>query len=211
MPYPFLCWWHHLAPFSTSYNRRRTPQELSDSRRDAIGRLTSDLSLVSDWGKANLVLFNASNTQFLQLSARHNLPDNYLLFFNDIQLSLSSTLNTLGLSLTKNLNWQFHISTLVKSASKKLDILWRLSIFFSPSQLLALYRGLIRLCMEYGLHVPGDLTHTALINRVESKVMHLINSPPLTDCLDFFLSPTQCCVFISLLLLFSCWLLFWTL
>ena len=48
--------------FSTSYNRRPTKQELSDSRRDAIGRLTSDLSLVFDWGRANLDLFIASKT-----------------------------------------------------------------------------------------------------------------------------------------------------
>ena len=97
--------------FSTSYNRRPTHQEVCDSRRDAIGRLTSDLSLVSDLGRANLVLFNASKTQFVQLFTRHNLPDNYPLFFNDIQLPLFSTLNTLCLSFTKNLNWQIHIST----------------------------------------------------------------------------------------------------
>ena len=57
--------------------------------------------------------------------------------------------------------------------------------FFSPSELLALYRGLIRLCMEYGSHVWEGSTHAALLNRVESKAFHLINSPPLTDCLDF--------------------------
>ena len=50
-----------LDPFHT-YNRRPTQQELNNSRRDAIGRLASDLSLVSDWGRANLVLFNASNS-----------------------------------------------------------------------------------------------------------------------------------------------------
>ena len=126
--------------FSTSYNRCPTQQEWSGSRRDAIGRLTSDLSLVSDWGRANLVLFNASKTQFLQLSTRHNLPDNYPLFFNDTQVPLS-TLNTLGLSFTKNLNWQFHISTLAKSVFKKLSVLWRLRPFFSPSQLLCSVQG----------------------------------------------------------------------
>ena len=42
--------------FSTSYNRHPTKQELID----AIGRLTSDLSLVSDCGRENLVLFNVS-------------------------------------------------------------------------------------------------------------------------------------------------------
>ena len=33
-------------------------------------------------------------------------------------------------------------------------------------------------------HVWENLTHTVLLNRVESKAFRLINSPPLTDCLD---------------------------
>ena len=53
---------------------------------------------------------------------------------------------------------------------------------FSRSQLLALYRGLIRPCMEYGSHVGRG--STALSNRVESKAFRLIISPPLTDSLD---------------------------
>ena len=169
--------------FSTKFDRRPTQQELINSRRDAIERLTSDLSLISDWGKANLVLFNASKTQFLHLSTRHNLPDSYPLFFDDTHLSLSSTLDILGLSFTKNLNWKLHISSLAKTASKKLGVLWRLRQHFSPPQLLTLYRGLIRPCMEYASHIWGGSTHTALLNKVESKAFRLINSPPLTDCL----------------------------
>ena len=139
MPYPLQCDDTTLH-FSTSYNRRRTEQELSDSRRDAIGCITSDRSLVSDCGWANQVLFNSSKTQFLQLFTQHNLPDNYLLFINDTQLPLSSTLNTPGLSFTKNQNLQFHIYIRAKSASKKLDVLSRLCPFFSVSQLLAYLR-----------------------------------------------------------------------
>ena len=169
--------------FSTTFTRRPTQQELIHSRRDATERLTSDLSLISEWGNKNLVKFNASKTQFLHLSTRHNLPDNYPLFFNDTQLSPSSTLNILGLSFTKNLNWKLHISSLAKSASMKLGVLWRLRQFFSPHQLLTLYRGLIRPCMEYASHIWGGSTHTALLNRVESKAFRLISSPPLTDCL----------------------------
>ena len=173
-----------ILHFSTSFPRQQSQQELHDSRRDATERLTSDLSIISEWGRANLVLFNASKTQFLHLSTRHNLPDNYPLFFNDTQLSPSSTLNILGLSFTKNLNWKFHISTLAKSASMKLGVLCRLRQFFSSSQMLTLYRGLIRPCMEYASHVWGGSTHTALLNRVESKAFRLINSPPSTDCLQ---------------------------
>ena len=47
--------------------------------------------------------------------------------------------------------------------------------FFSLSQLLALYRGLIRPYMEYSSHVWG--TRITVPNRVESKDFRLVNSP----------------------------------
>ena len=58
------------------------------------------------------------------------------------------------------------------------------SIFLSLLGALSLYRDLILPCMEYGSHVWGGLTHTVLLNMVESKAFRLINSPPLTECLD---------------------------
>ena len=51
-------------------------------------------------------------------------------------------------------------------------------------QLLSLYRGLIRPCMEYSSHVWGGSPATRLLDRVESKAIRLINSPPLTDSLQ---------------------------
>ena len=170
--------------FSTSFQRRPTQQELEISRGDAMEHLTSDLSLISDWGRKNLVTFNASKTQFLHLSTRHNLPNSYPLYFNDTQLSPSSTLDILGLSFTKSLNWKLHISSLTKTASQKLGALFRLRQFFTPHQLLALYRGLVRPCVEYASHVWGGSTHTQLLNRVESKAFRLVDFPPLTDCLQ---------------------------
>ena len=38
--------------------------------------------------------------------------------------------------------------------------------------------------MEYASHVWGGSTHIALLNRVEAKAFRLINSSPLTDCLQ---------------------------
>ncbi|MPC40469.1 RNA-directed DNA polymerase from mobile element jockey [Portunus trituberculatus] len=93
---------------STSFQRRPTLQEVIRSRRDATERLTSDLSKISYWGRENSVVFKASKTQFLHLSTRHNLPDNYPLFFNHTQLSPSSTLDILGSPKQKaNLNEEF--------------------------------------------------------------------------------------------------------
>ncbi len=45
--------------YSISFNRRPTIQELNDLRMGAIERLASELTIISDWGKRNLVSFNA--------------------------------------------------------------------------------------------------------------------------------------------------------
>ncbi len=91
--------------FSTSFKRQPNPEKLETSRNDATERLTSDLSIISDWGRRNLVSFSASKTQFLHLSTRQDLPRNYPLFFNNTQLSPLPILNWLGLSYTQKLNF----------------------------------------------------------------------------------------------------------
>ena len=71
-----------------------------------------------------------------------------------------------------------------KVASKKLGILFRLREFFSSEQLLQLYKGLIRPCMEYCSHIWRGSGSTHLLDRVESKAKRLINCPLLSNSLD---------------------------
>ncbi|KAL7633035.1 UNVERIFIED_CONTAM: hypothetical protein RMT77_016611 [Armadillidium vulgare] len=130
-----------------------------------------------------MVVFNASKTQFLHLSTRHNLPHNYDIFENT-QLKPSSVLNILGVSFSRDLSWKDHITSLSKQASKRLDVLRRLRSFFTPPQLLALYRGVVRPCVEYASHIRGGSTHTALLEKVESRAFRLIISPALTSSLQ---------------------------
>src|ERR1700755_2359161 len=119
----------------------------------ALVQLTSDLSRISNWGRKNMVIFNASKTQFLHLSTRHNLPHNYDTFFENTQLKPSSVLNILGVSFSRDLSWKYLITSLSKQASKRLGVLRRLRKFFTPLQFLALYRVVVHPCMEYALHI----------------------------------------------------------
>ena len=170
--------------FSFSFPNSPQSRNIPLNRDAALESLTSDLSSISAWGRRNLVSFNASKTQFLHLSTRQNLPDNYQLFFDNTQLNQSDNFNLLGLRFSSGLSWKNHITSLAVSASKKLGVLRRFSKYFSSHQLLALYRGQIRPCMEYASHVWGsspDSPHTSLLDRVESKALRLINSPTLTS------------------------------
>src|ERR1044072_7014090 len=133
-----------------------------------------------------MVVFNASKTQFLHLSTRHNLPHNYDIFFENTQLKPSSALNILGVSFSRDPSWRDHITSLSKQASKRLGVLRRLQHFFTPPQLLALYRGVVHPCMEYASHIWGGSTHTALLEKVRSRTFRLISSPVLTNPLQSF-------------------------
>ena len=180
---------HSYADDSTlhySFQFKSVPsqEQLTIARAEAMERLTSDLSRISVWGVENLVIFNASKTQFLHLSTRHNLPQQYNVFFENTQLKPSSDLNILGVSFSRDLNWKGHITSITKHASKRLGVLWRLRNFFSPPQLLALYKGIVRPCMEYASHIWGGSTHTALLERVESRAFRVIGSPDLTGSLQ---------------------------
>ncbi len=90
--------------YSSTFKSHLSQIGLHNAQLDATERLASNLSIIFDWGRRNLVSFNASKTLFLHLSTRHHLPDTYPLFFNNIWLSPSSTLNILGLSLSNDLN-----------------------------------------------------------------------------------------------------------
>ena len=82
------------------------------------------------------------------------------------------------------MSWRNHIEGIAKSASRKLGVLFRCRNFFSPAELLQLYVGLIRPCMEYCSHVWGGSPYTRLLDRVEAKAFRLVGDARLTSSLD---------------------------
>src|ERR1700755_1876895 len=86
------------------------------------------------------------------------------------QLKRSSVLNIIGASFSRDLSWKDHITSLSKQASKRLGVLRRLQNYFTPPQLLALYKGVVFPCMEYASHIWVGSTHTALLENVSQGI-----------------------------------------
>ena len=121
--------------------------------------------------------------------------DSFISTFDTILLTtMISSSKTLNSSLQLFLTFLvflflmiFHgkiITSLSKQAFKRLGVLRLLQNYFTPPQILALYRGVVRLCMEYASHILGGSTHKALLEKVESRAFHLINSPAPTNSLQ---------------------------
>ena len=153
------------------------------SRLNLSDSILADLDGISRWGGLNLVKFNSLKTQLLQISLSKT-PSHFPIVFEGSPVSPVDNINILGLNINNKMSWKPHITMVARAASKKLGILFRLREFFSSSQLLQIYKGLIRPCMEYCSHIWGGSGFTRLLDRVESKAKRLINSSNLSDSLD---------------------------
>src|SRR5678816_4058635 len=111
-------------------------------------------------------------------------PSNFPISFDGSLVSPVDNINILGININKKMSYKPHITMVARAASKKLGVLFRLRDFFSSSQLLQLYKGLIRPCMEYCSHIWGGSGFTRLLDMVESKAKRLLNCPVLSSSLD---------------------------
>ena len=168
---------------SSTFASQPTSDARTESRTSMSLAVNSNLESISEWGTHNLVKFNASKTQFLPISLS-TLPLNSSILFDNSEIQPLSSINILGVQISGNLSWKDHIVQIAKSASKKLGVLFRCRKFFNSFQLFKLYTGFIRPCLEYCSHIWGASPYVALLDRIESKAVRLINDPILTSSLD---------------------------
>ena len=105
---------------------------------------------------------------------------------NGHELDISSSITQLGLSISSNLTWKPHINSVAKHASQKLGFLSRAHGYFSPSELLSIYKSQIRPSLEYCSHFWGGAPKSSLhlLDRAQSKAIRLINNTNLTNSLQ---------------------------
>nr|CAH7743792.1 unnamed protein product [Callosobruchus chinensis] len=78
--------------------------------------------------------------------------------------------------------WHEHVSSIATAAGKKLGYLFRARKYFSPSNLLTLYKAQIRPSLEYCSHIWGAAATTtlSLLDAVQRRAIRLIGDPALT-------------------------------
>ena len=140
---------------------------------------------VEKWGSDNLVKFKEEKKKHVVISSKHH-QDYPPVFMNGHKLDISSSITELSRSMSSNLTWKPHINSRAKHASQKLGFLSRASGYFSPSQLLTLYKFQIHPSLEYCFHVGGGAPKSSLhlLDEVQSKANRLINNPNLTNSLQ---------------------------
>ena len=175
----------YLSSSFSSNPQHLAYSDISSYRDTSVSLLTNHLTNVEKWGSDNLVKLDEEKTTHVVISRKHH-QDFHPVFTNGHKLDISSSITQLGLSISSNLTWKPHVNSIAKHASQKLGFLSRARSYFSPSQLSTICKFQIRPSLEYCSHVWGGAPKSSLhlLDRVQSKAIHLINNPNLTNSLQ---------------------------
>nr|CAH7762037.1 unnamed protein product [Callosobruchus chinensis] len=145
---------HSFADDSTLHagimsNRPISVAELERRMLATAASLSKDLEAITAWGLRNMVEFNASKTQYCTRSNK-SCPSEHSVLMNNQALPRSHLFKLLGVSITENMIWHEHVSSIATAVGKKLGYLFRARKYFSPSNLLTLYKAQK---LEYCSHI----------------------------------------------------------
>jgi len=155
------------------------------ARKAMIDTLSSDVSLVMEWGRQNRVEFNVNKTQTCRFSHKQA----------DMATSLSSVVNglsetlairLLGTNVNSKLLWYEHVLGVAKNAAKRLGFLRRCRNYFSPKELAVIYKAYVRPLLEFDSHlwIGAPPTTLNLVERLQKKAFRLIGDVNITNQID---------------------------
>ncbi|XP_045503597.1 uncharacterized protein LOC123700430 [Colias croceus] len=106
--------------------------------------------------------------------------------FENTPLSIKSSIGILGVSISDDIQFRYHLEGKATLASKKLGVLNRAKQYFRPEHLLLLYKAQIRPDMEYCSHLWAGAPQYQLLplDSVQRRAVRVIGKQALTDRLD---------------------------
>ncbi len=111
-------------------------------------RLEPDLLQLQSWSETWLLNFNADKTVGLYISYCNEDEIPTIMFQNN-EIKFKESHRHLGLTISSNLKWNDHITTIIETASKKINILRALKHRSNCDLLRTLYISYIRPALEY--------------------------------------------------------------
>ena len=139
-----------------------TKASLHNSADDnTLSAYSSDLNSLTDilteasqttliWLKANYMIVNPKRFQAMLVSKRKNtIPEDLTISIYDVDIKPNNSVKFLGITLDNKLNFVKHISSICKSASCQLNVLFRLKNFLGFKERKILIESFVYSSMNY--------------------------------------------------------------
>ena len=134
----------HISLFADDTSLYTTVESSHD-----IDTLNADLNTISQWGKQWIMQFNAQKTKYVLFSRKRNRFKCTLLF-NDLSIVEETSHQHLGIVLSNDMSWRFHIDKIISKVSNRLNIMKAIQRKVPRICLESIYEYMIRPIIEYG-------------------------------------------------------------
>ena len=121
---------------------------------------------MQEWANKWHMLFNPTKTKYMVISNSNDVNNNQLVI-NNTQIEQVSSFKQLGLFLDDKMTWETHINHIVLKATKKIGLLWRVSLNFPRKCAENIYTTTILPTLDYGCSVYDSLSRR-LTDRLEA-------------------------------------------
>ena len=142
---------------------------------ELASELESDLRNTVDWGRKWFVDVNAGKTQLVSFNRSNNTGTIDWKMDGPV-LEEKSSFKMLGLTFSSKLDWGSYITSIAKTASKKIGVLIGSMKFLSPEVALYLYKSTIRPYMEYCCHVwaGAPSCYLELLGKLQKRICRTV-------------------------------------
>jgi hypothetical protein len=165
---------HDLTSLPLIYADDTSLVAIGDNTSETAEMLNSDLMKISEWAKIWKVKFNASKSKDLIFSK--TLQNNSLpVILNGTVIDRVGRHKHLGVTLTPTLEWNTHLTNVIRQANLKMSILYKVKELSRPI-LATMYKMHVRSCIEYCLQVYGNAlnkTQIAKLERIQYRAARL--------------------------------------
>jgi hypothetical protein len=121
-----------------------------DEQEEAANAINEDLEKLNQWANKWHVDFSPPKTKELLISRTRGVEVHPQLFLDQVPIQQVNEHKHLGLIISKDLSWKYHIEEIVDKANRRLGVLRHLKYKLNRLSLERIYMGLIRPLLEYG-------------------------------------------------------------
>ena len=136
--------------------------------------LQNDLNTLFEWCTTWKIYLNIKKCYFIAFTNKRKNKVNFIYYLGDSQLSSVSVIKDLGVYLSSDLNFHFHIDFITKKANRMLGFIRRVTKPFNDYTVLCtLYKSLVRSGLEYcsSIWSPSQNYLILKVERVQKRVV----------------------------------------
>lgn len=146
------------------------------------------LTELHNWFKVNGLLLNSSKTQIVKFQTAQNKAKNENnISYQGNSISISDTVNFLGIEIDSQLNWKAFISKIVKRLNSVCFQMIILREIVDAQTKLMLYYGIFLPVITYGIEFWGVSPHSNLVFKMQKKYIRIMTfSSKRKSCKPFY-------------------------